>query len=444
MLTTATRESLLQTDQAVDRRLLGWIILAGTALRCLWALLIPVIPVSDGHAYDMFARTLAEHGVFGWDPDSPFAFWSPGTTFLHAPLYWLFGFHYTPIVILNILMSALLIWTSARVVARFFGAQSGIVTGALIAFWPTLIMYPTILASEVPYLLTSILALDVWTSKRPHWAVRAVIAGLLLGFSALIRPLALLLPFIFAGTMLFHPGFDGSKFDWRTLWHRFPAQFRMGFVCVLAMAVVIAPWTYRNYLLFDDFVLISTNGSVTLWMGNKPNSNLMNETPPPELMHLPENVRADILGQRARAYIADDWLGFVVRAIKKTALLYGNESVGVGWNQPGIEARFNETTAGVLKRLTQLTWTLLFLSALYGTWVLFRTRGFIATSTSPIIVMIAFYTVVHAVTVAQDRYHLSFATQIASLAAIGLLALRLKWHALVAKQSPTQSTEPTS
>ena len=44
------------------------------ALRLIWVLLIPVDPVSDAAAYEIFARNLAEHGVFGFTPDEPGAY----------------------------------------------------------------------------------------------------------------------------------------------------------------------------------------------------------------------------------------------------------------------------------------------------------------------------------------------------------------------------------
>ena len=38
-------------------------------------------------------------------------------------------------------------------------------------------------------------------------------------------------------------------------------------VLVIAVAMVVLPWTYRNYRLFHKFVLISSNGGANLWFG---------------------------------------------------------------------------------------------------------------------------------------------------------------------------------
>lgn len=50
------------------------IVAIGFVLRTAWALLIPVIPVSDSQAYDALARMLVGHGVYGWTPAQPSAY----------------------------------------------------------------------------------------------------------------------------------------------------------------------------------------------------------------------------------------------------------------------------------------------------------------------------------------------------------------------------------
>src|SRR6266700_7093161 len=75
------------------------IVLLAAALRLVWSLLVDVIPLSDSHAYDVFARNLLEFQVFGWTGDHPFAFWPPGTSFLYAAIYWVLGINFFNIVV---------------------------------------------------------------------------------------------------------------------------------------------------------------------------------------------------------------------------------------------------------------------------------------------------------------------------------------------------------
>ncbi|MCC5869649.1 MAG: glycosyltransferase family 39 protein [Gammaproteobacteria bacterium] len=383
-------------------------------LRVAWALAVPVIPVSDAAAYAAFARTMAESGVFGWTSDEPFAFWPPGTTFLHAAVFWLFGVWDSAVVALNILLSLGCILLTIRLGSRFFGHRVGLCAGLVMALWPTLVLYPTVYASEIPFLFFSMLALDLWTSSRRPRLGLALVTGLCLGMAALIRPVALLLPFIFLPGLLLqaYPDRDGLK--------------RVALSLVLAavgMAIVIAPWTARNFALFGETVLISTNGGITLWMGNNPDTDGQYSYVPEELADVPDNEQARILSERAREYIQADPVAFVGRAFRKLLLLYGNESIGVAWNEPGIEATFGPGAMTPLKRGTQITWALIFLAACVGLLVAGKRHGWLVVLTSPLFLSVAYFSAVHAVVVAQDRYHLAFATQIAIFSAIGALYL---------------------
>ena len=411
----ALNSGATQASHSVDYKLLAAIVAFAVALRIMWAWLVPVMPVSDSMAYDAFARTLAAHGVFGWNPESPLAFWPPGTTFLHAPIFHLFGTGYTGIVALNILLSAGIIITTYRVAERDHGARIATATALLIALWPTLVMYPTILASELPFLFFTILALDIWTAPKGAILWRAIGAGLVLGFASLVRPLALLLPFIYAACCITQHGFALREVL---------RQAQILVVVGVAMAIVIAPWTWRNYQLFGEPVLISTNGSVTLWMGNTPGTDGRHKELPGDVAHLPENERAHVLGERARKYISDDPTAFVLRSLRKLVLLYNNESTGVGWNQLGIAESFGAGAVTPLKRFTQVTWAGIFLFALLGLVVLLRRKGLLPTLYSPIVMTILYYSAVHSVVVSQERYHLGFASQIAILSAIGMVALK--------------------
>jgi 4-amino-4-deoxy-L-arabinose transferase-like glycosyltransferase len=404
----------LDTNARFDRSTLFWIVCAALLARVLWSLMIPVQPLSDSHAYDTFARTLVEHGVFGWEPSKPFAFWPPGTSFLYAGMYWLFGFSYVPIVALNLALSVGIIVTSARLGERFFGARVGLATAIVMSAWPTLVLYPTIIASELPYLFFSACALDVWTAPRGHWALRALGAGVLLGIAALIRPLALALPAVYAGALLLQRGLSVAEFL---------KQFKTGVIVVAAMATVIAPWTWRNYQLYDELVLISTNGGITFWMGNTPGTPGSYMDIPAELADVPDNEQNRILSTRAREYIVNEPGAFVTRSLRKLAMMYSNESIGVIWNAKGIEESFGPAAVLYLKRATQVAWALILLLAIAGTIILIRKHGAAYVLFSPLVVSAAFYSFVYSVTVSQDRYHLSFAAQVGILAAAGALGV---------------------
>jgi len=413
----------LHTPGAVNSHHLSWILLVALCVRLGWAWWIPVAPVSDGVAYDTFARTLVDHGTYGWSATEPTAFWPPGTTFMHAALYWLFGVNYLPIVALNIGLSLGLIVVSARIAARFWGARVATLTAWILALWPTLVMYPTLLASELPFLLLTLLSLDVWTNEKMRPLHKGWMAGLLLGFAALVRPQALLLPMVFAFCSLANRVINSG-----VTWSAIRPQLQLLVSACIVMAIVIAPWTWRNQQLYGEPVLISTNGGITFWMGHAPGTDGRYMDLPEELNALPENEKARVLSQRAREYIRQDPVGFLYRAVRKVAILYNNESVGVIWNSEGIRQALGEPWINGLKRFTQVTWALILVLALAGLWAAIRQQGVLRTLTSPITLSILYFTAIHSVIVSMDRYHLAFAGQLAILAALGaaLISDRLR------------------
>jgi hypothetical protein len=404
------------------------VLLLALVLRLVWAWWVPVIPVSDGEAYDAFARTLFQHGTFGWSAGDPTAFWPPGTTFLHTALFWLFGLRYEPIVATNIGLSLGIIWLTARLAARFWGQQVAIVSSLILAVWPTLVMYPTILASELPFLFLTLLAMDIWFGEKsggralgPWWA------GVVLGLASLVRPQALLLPVVFAAAYVLtrrNPAFAAK------------AQLQWIAISALVMALLAAPWVWRNHQIYDE-PLLTTNGGITLWMGNTPGTDGRYMPMPKSLDHLPGNEKARVLAQEAKAYILADPLAFMRRAATKLFILYNNESVGVSWNGKGIQEAFGGTWEVKLKRLTQVTWALIFALAVVGAAASLYKLGWVKTLFSPLTLSVAYFTAIHMVVVSQERYHLAFAGQLAIFSAVGLLTL-LSWRGKRRKHPKTK------
>ncbi len=400
-------------DPRLMRKLLAIIGIA-LLLRIVWAAFIPVMPQSDVLAYDTFSRNLVNHGVFGWTKDEPFSFWPPGTSLFYASIYKLAGLHYANIVIANLAVCVGMIICTARVVVRFFGVQAALWSAVLLAVWPTLVMLTTLLVSEQLFLFLTIAALDAWTSPRGSVLTRALLAGVLLGAATLVRPFAVLLPGLYAVAMLLSGGWGREKLR---------MQLQMAVVSSIALLCVVSPWTWRNYQLYGEFVLVSTNGGVTLWMGNSSGSQ-------GDFRGLPELVKGmndyqtnKVLGALARQYILDDPLGFVGRTALKLVRLYNNESIGALWNMNGITHTFGADAVDWVKRFTQVTWAAIFGLAATGAVVLARRWGVWRALVSPLSLLMMYFSVVHAVVITGGRYHLVAATQIAALGGVAIASL---------------------
>jgi 4-amino-4-deoxy-L-arabinose transferase-like glycosyltransferase len=91
-------------------------------------------------------------------------------------------------------------------------------------------------------------------------AIADLAAGVVLGVATLTKTQTVLLPaFLFLSF---------AVISYRTVaWRRWARSLASVYVALL---LVVAPWSYRNWTVFDTFVPVSTNGGWTLLSGNNP------------------------------------------------------------------------------------------------------------------------------------------------------------------------------
>jgi hypothetical protein len=399
-------------------------ILAGAlVLRLLWAVAVPVAPMFDSVIYDLFARNLAAGLGYSWEAGKPTVFWPVGTAFLYSLPYRAFGPRYLPATLMNVAFGVAVVALAMRLTRGWFGPAAALVAGGLLAAWPGLVEFTTILASELPFMAVVLGALAVWDRPAPALGpfARAVPAGLLLAAASYLRPTALLLPALFAVVELRRGG---------RLWPTVGAVALMG-VVVLAC---LLPWSARNARLFGRFVLVSANGGVVGWMGNNPCSDGLDMELPGWVEGLDEVERDRVLQREASAYIRRDPLAFVGRAAGKLVRMHKRESIGVVWNLKALEARYGPALTFSLKLASNLYWFAALALGLVGAAILVRRDGWLGAMTHPTILLWGYFAGVHSVTLAQDRYHFPCIPAVAALAAlavVGPLGRRL------APQAPT-------
>jgi 4-amino-4-deoxy-L-arabinose transferase-like glycosyltransferase len=401
--------SAANNSKAEYKNLLFAIIAIALLLRIIWALLITPVPVSDGEAYNILARDLVEYGVYGFKPNMPSAFWPPGTSMLYAALYFIFGFRFMPIVMLNIVLSTALVGYTARLGRSFFNEKIGLVAGAFMAISPSEVPFVTIFASEIPFTFLVLSGVAAWFDDRLPNYVRAILSGLAFGAATYFRSIALLLPLVL----------------WLTAvpnWQKLRGRVSIVLLAMLTVAVVIAPWSLRNTKVFGHFVLLSTSDGVNLWIGNNPDASGLFMFPPSDVATQDEYRQNKELGERATQYIVSKPFAFVGRAIKKAVLLHAGETTAITWNADSIKSRFGERSILPFKLITQGSWTVLFLFAVGGFVILLRKQGFIRTLTEPPILIWLYFSIVYSVYFAADRYHVPSHPFISMLAAISICA----------------------
>lgn len=386
------------------------LLLIGMGLRILWALAVPVLPVSDSLAYHQFARTLVDHGVYGWSALEPTAYWAVGTSALVGFTY-LFTDGFAGVVILNLVAGFMILVLTHHLAARWFGPRIAILALALVAFWPNLIFFTTILSSELFFIAMTLAGLVFWQRPRGNPMANLILAGLVWGLASYIRPVVLLVPVALA------------LVDLARAPRHFAVTAMEAGIVVLLILLIATPWTMRNQQVFGAPVMISTNFGPNLWMGNNPASDGGYMELPPEVARMSEIERSEHLKDEAKRFIRDN-PGAAIRLLGlKLVRLNGRETIGVVWNERHLRALAGD--GGVLgaKLVATGYWYLLLGGALAGMAVIGRRAGIVSAFFNPPVALWGYFTALHVVVVADDRYHMPSSPFVAMLAAVALHAL---------------------
>ena len=253
--------------------LLALILLAGLVARAGVAVYLgdvanPVSGAHDQYSYDALAvRVVQGHGfsfATGWypftQPDEPTAHWSFLYTLYLAAVYFVAGHHPLLARLVQVAASVLMLWLIYRLGRRLFGEWAGLAAAALAACYAYFVFFAAALMTQTFYITAVLasLAIALHLAEQPTrrgW----LLLGLVLGVGTLMRQTLLL----FAPLLVL----------WIWQGHRAAGRTASPAGPVLAAVVVvlcIAPFTVRNYLVFNDFLLLNSNGGYWLYSSNHP------------------------------------------------------------------------------------------------------------------------------------------------------------------------------
>ncbi|MCC5844277.1 MAG: hypothetical protein JJU05_08505 [Verrucomicrobia bacterium] len=181
------------------------------------------------------------------------------------------------------LIQALLLTATALLLSRIMkkqGHRCQALPPLMILAYPVLLftsatLYPQTLGA---FLFVSILMLMFFQGS----ALKSLLAGLLLGYLILCIPTFMLTAPVLAFAVLL---FEESPFKQR---------FLRTALLALASLTVVAPWSARNFRVFDAFVPVSSNSGFNLFLGNSENTtpgsgvNVERSHLLPEMQSLPE------------------------------------------------------------------------------------------------------------------------------------------------------------
>ena len=244
-------------SEPLAARTLLLLTLATLVVRVAFLLLEPATtPVADERTWVDWARTLG----------SPRVAFSPFGTHMifHPPLYPYFLA--VPLALtgsleavkwVQVVLSVLLVPAIGRVGMRAFGTRAGLGAAALAAFYPELVWFAAHFWVENLFLMFLWWGFDrLLTSDARARAVPALAAGALWGLAVLSRE-----------TLLYFVPLAALWLFWG---RRADGGGRRAAALVLGAALVIAPWTWRNWVVFGAFIPVSTAGSLNLYQGNAP------------------------------------------------------------------------------------------------------------------------------------------------------------------------------
>ncbi len=333
------------------------IVLLAVLLRVLALVAVPVAPRSDAAQYMKTGKAVArgEQYHISVFHQRVLSAPPPGYALLLAGGYRLFGEQEWVAPAINLLLGLGIALGGAWLAAGLGGQAVGLVALAVLALLPLNVAWIWLGLSEVPFGAFLLLGLAcVGAGRAAPGAARAVAlsgaGGLVLGYSALCRPQALLVvPFALLLAIR---------------WNR-PGRLGASVALLAGLALAIAPWTLRNYLVHGGrFVLIATNGGPVFYSGNSMNGHPAEGGKYHEEAYArlsawcPDEIQRDKLGYRlGRQEIAADWSCFL------ESLLYRYEAMWSAHLQPLVYAQLGEGARSAVAAL--VLWGYWFIPALY-------------------------------------------------------------------------------
>jgi 4-amino-4-deoxy-L-arabinose transferase-like glycosyltransferase len=403
--------------------LVAVVVAVALALRVAAVLLVEVDPRArwsfDMSWYDGVAKRLvAGWGYVGFDW-APTAHWPPGYPLLLAGVYWLFGPSLLAAKLANALLASAAVFLTYRIGCELGRPRVGLVAAAVLALFPGDVLFSPPILSEALFgaLFCAVLWAFLRLSNRGDGRATTWLGfGLLLGAATLVRGTALVLLPIFTLTWLAR----GASLR-RAIGHTLAVA--------VGLAVVLAPWTARNYLRLGYPIVVGTNGINALWVGQSAIATAEQVVPPNPAGRPPSGIELrnpefEVDTARARTREALAWMigspgRVVAMAPAKAYLMYKDDRGAYPWVESGLQRLLRPERRRWLDAAVDGYWLAVLALALVGTrHFLTRERGAVLLP-----ITVAWFTLMHAVLFfGSARFHHPLLPVLSLLVAAELLA----------------------
>ena len=191
-------------------------------------------------------------------PGIPTALRGPVVVYLFAAILWLFGQHSLPIIIAQWIMDAgTCVMLYLLALELFDDRRVALASSLLFAFYvPEMTVTLRAWSEPLFTLLLTAFTLSFLRTLRFPVARLFALTGFLLGLTILVRP-----------AMQFYPLVVFILTFWY-LHKQWGVVVKGLGILSITLAIVLAPWTIRNYLIFGHFIPASTQGGYTLFESN--------------------------------------------------------------------------------------------------------------------------------------------------------------------------------
>lgn len=336
--------------------------------------------------------------------DAVQSYYSYAISLFLAGIYRLFG--YQPLIARLImgLLSVLIVFMLYLVTRRLFNERVALIASAIAAVYAYLIFYGVTLVTETPFTLALLVSVYLCLHIKEQDG-SGMATWLLLGVTLAITVLLRMAVIFFVPILLL----------WLALEMRQKRRFYQFLIPLAVIALAVAPFTIRNYLLWGQFSLLETQFGHVFWNGNHPDH--LGDFHPYQVFPIPAAVLASqndvlITNQLLRLGIANvlaDPLHFVqltITRLREFFTFWPTEDSG--WIQNGLRV----LSFGLLVPLTSI--------------------GLIANVTrfrqlAPVYLFIVIHTGIYAITWTMIRYRMPMEPFLIMFAAYTLEQVYVRW-----------------
>lgn len=225
----------------------------------------------DAAIYDRWAKAL----VWGGAPVPTQLMQAPLYPWMISIIYHIFGPSLTAVRLAQAVMGAASCAFIIVITRRLFrSSAAGIIAGAAAALYLPFIFYEGVLVPATLIIFLNLLAVLLLTpEKRDPGFGRILVAGIVLGLSAIAKPVALLLvPFAALHLGFVSRGVIGTR-QAGTVKRPSVLLVKRSVALIAGVILALLPLTMRNYRLSGEFIPLTTGGGINFYIGNNERAN---------------------------------------------------------------------------------------------------------------------------------------------------------------------------